>query len=183
MCCRVETAPEHLWVGPSSDAAKDAASFEASFGPFYRVTQLILTTTSTSSSAHQCVGRIGVLTFGWDAHLPQRPGFLLRCVWSVSAIVMCVYASTKSTEVMLGSAKRGMGDSSVRCIGSRQCLQLALCPTPWPLQHSGFELLSPMLCAPAPTGAPLACPPSSPLTTWSSCLTCKRSLTASQVGF
>ncbi len=36
---RVETAPERLWVGPQSQAAREAARFEGSFGPFYRVAQ------------------------------------------------------------------------------------------------------------------------------------------------
>ncbi len=42
---KVETAPERLWVGPSSQAAREATEYERAFGPFYRVTQLILTTT------------------------------------------------------------------------------------------------------------------------------------------
>lgn len=49
---RVETAPERLWVGPGSTAARDAAAFETAFGPFYRVTQLILTTTPDSISPY-----------------------------------------------------------------------------------------------------------------------------------
>jgi Niemann-Pick C1 protein len=38
----VETDPRQLWVGPSSEAARDQAAYERSFGPFYRITQLIL---------------------------------------------------------------------------------------------------------------------------------------------
>jgi Niemann-Pick C1 protein len=37
-------------VGPGSRAARDKAAFEASFGPFYRVAQLILSTTPSSAS-------------------------------------------------------------------------------------------------------------------------------------
>jgi Niemann-Pick C1 protein len=37
-------------VGPGSRAARDKAAFEASFGPFYRVAQLIISTTPDSAS-------------------------------------------------------------------------------------------------------------------------------------
>eukprot|EP00879_Flechtneria_rotunda_P032935 GHRR01036419.1.p1 GENE.GHRR01036419.1~~GHRR01036419.1.p1 ORF type:complete len:106 (-),score=25.19 GHRR01036419.1:250-567(-) len=49
---QLETNPEHLWVGPSSRAAQDKANYEASFGPFYRVSQLILSTTLQSQSKY-----------------------------------------------------------------------------------------------------------------------------------
>lgn len=49
---RVETDPQHLWVGPESQAAQEKAAFEASFGPFYRVEQLILSTTPDSNSTY-----------------------------------------------------------------------------------------------------------------------------------
>eukprot|EP00775_Hariotina_reticulata_P001814 gene1814-2147_t len=42
---KLETNPQQLWVGPGSRAAQDKAAYEASFGPFYRVAQLILSTT------------------------------------------------------------------------------------------------------------------------------------------
>ncbi len=46
---RIETDPQRLWVGPSSEAARDRAAYEASFGPFYRITQIIVTTTPNVS--------------------------------------------------------------------------------------------------------------------------------------
>lgn len=49
---RVLTDPVELWVGPGSLAAEEKAQYEAAFGQFYRITQLILsTTTSTSPSS------------------------------------------------------------------------------------------------------------------------------------
>ena len=36
----METDPQLLWVGPSSEAARDRAAYEAAFGPFYRITQV-----------------------------------------------------------------------------------------------------------------------------------------------
>lgn len=51
-------ALQALWVGPGSRAARDKAAFEASFGPFYRVAQIIISTTPDS----RCVGfHFGVL--------------------------------------------------------------------------------------------------------------------------
>ncbi len=47
---RLQTDPQHLWVAPSSQAAQEKASYEESFGPFYRVEQLILSTTPGSAS-------------------------------------------------------------------------------------------------------------------------------------
>ena len=44
---RVETDPRQLWVGPSSEASRDQHEFESSFGPFYRITQLILSTSAS----------------------------------------------------------------------------------------------------------------------------------------
>ncbi|GFR48083.1 hypothetical protein Agub_g9922, partial [Astrephomene gubernaculifera] len=52
---RVETDPQRLWVGPGSQAAREKAAYEASFGPFYRIEQMILATqpptTTTTTSA------------------------------------------------------------------------------------------------------------------------------------
>ncbi|KAF8057679.1 NPC1 [Scenedesmus sp. PABB004] len=47
---RLETSPQALWVGPGSEAARHRAAYEASFGPFYRVAQLILATTPAAAS-------------------------------------------------------------------------------------------------------------------------------------
>lgn len=49
---KLETNPERLWVGPASRAAQDKAKYEASFGPFYRVSQLILSTTPETQSKY-----------------------------------------------------------------------------------------------------------------------------------
>jgi Niemann-Pick C1 protein len=49
---QLETDPQRLWVGPTSQAARDKANYEASFGPFYRVTQLIVSTTPASKSPY-----------------------------------------------------------------------------------------------------------------------------------
>ncbi|KAL4535608.1 hypothetical protein Ndes2526A_g06428 [Nannochloris sp. 'desiccata'] len=42
------TEPAKLWVGPGSQAAAERKSYEAAFGPFYRISQLILSTNATS---------------------------------------------------------------------------------------------------------------------------------------
>jgi hypothetical protein len=47
---RLQTDPQHLWVAPSSQAAQEKARYEASFGPFYRVEQLLLSTTPASAA-------------------------------------------------------------------------------------------------------------------------------------
>jgi Niemann-Pick C1 protein len=47
---RLETKPQALWVGPGSVAAQDKAAYDASFGPFYRIAQLILVTEPNESS-------------------------------------------------------------------------------------------------------------------------------------
>lgn len=49
---RVETQPEKLWVGSGSRAARDRARYDSSFGPFYRVAQLIVSTTPQSTSPY-----------------------------------------------------------------------------------------------------------------------------------
>ena len=43
---KIESDPQRLWVGPGSQAARDKASYEDSFGPFYRITQIILSSES-----------------------------------------------------------------------------------------------------------------------------------------
>ncbi|EFN58463.1 hypothetical protein CHLNCDRAFT_6284, partial [Chlorella variabilis] len=48
---RVMTDPQELWVGPGSQAAQEKAAYEAAFGPFYRITQLILSTTPAANSS------------------------------------------------------------------------------------------------------------------------------------
>ncbi|KAF6262418.1 multidrug efflux transporter AcrB transmembrane domain-containing protein [Scenedesmus sp. NREL 46B-D3] len=64
---RLETNPQQLWVGPGSRAARDKAAYEASFGPFYRVAQLILSTTETSNGSHiSTSGMPGIVT---DDHI------------------------------------------------------------------------------------------------------------------
>lgn len=49
---KLETSPQRLWVGPGSRAAQDKARYEASFGPFYRVSQLIVSTTPETPSTY-----------------------------------------------------------------------------------------------------------------------------------
>jgi Niemann-Pick C1 protein len=63
ICFKLETNPQQLWVGPGSRAARDKAAYEASFGPFYRVSQLILSTTATSNGSYVSTsGMPGVVT-------------------------------------------------------------------------------------------------------------------------
>lgn len=60
---KLETNPQQLWVGPGSRAAQDKAAYEASFGPFYRVAQLILSTTPDSNSSYISSGGMpGIVT-------------------------------------------------------------------------------------------------------------------------
>lgn len=42
--CRIESDPQALWVRPGSQAAQERALYEASFGPFYRIEQLLIST-------------------------------------------------------------------------------------------------------------------------------------------
>ncbi|GLI64747.1 hypothetical protein VaNZ11_008114, partial [Volvox africanus] len=62
LCClgllrfRVETDPQGLWVGPSSQAARERAAYEDSFGPFYRVEQMILATRPPQLAAGGAAG-------------------------------------------------------------------------------------------------------------------------------
>lgn len=56
-----------LWVGPGSRAAHDKASFESSFGPFYRVTQIIIHTTPQSTS--DFTSTTGLPAIVTDAHI------------------------------------------------------------------------------------------------------------------
>ena len=47
----VETEPLKLWVPPGSRAARDKAAYDAQFGPFYRIEQLVLSTRRNASGA------------------------------------------------------------------------------------------------------------------------------------
>ncbi|KAK9823955.1 hypothetical protein WJX72_006638 [[Myrmecia] bisecta] len=49
---RVETNPQKLWVGPGSQAAQEKQMYEASFGPFYRIEQLIVSTRTDTPAAY-----------------------------------------------------------------------------------------------------------------------------------
>lgn len=46
----IETNPVNLWVNSDSRAAKDKAFFDANFGPFYRIEQLIITPRPNTSA-------------------------------------------------------------------------------------------------------------------------------------
>jgi len=48
----VETEPQKLWVGSRSQALAEKRYFESSFGPFYRVEQLLLSTTKSSAGRY-----------------------------------------------------------------------------------------------------------------------------------
>lgn len=58
---------QRLWVGPGSRAARDKAAFEASFGPFYRVAQIIISTTPTSNSTY--ISTTGLPSIVTDANI------------------------------------------------------------------------------------------------------------------
>jgi Niemann-Pick C1 protein len=47
----VVTDPIRLWVGPGSQAAREKVLYESAFGPYYRISQLILSTTRASNSS------------------------------------------------------------------------------------------------------------------------------------
>lgn len=61
------TEPEKLWVGPGSQAAQEKAEYEAAFGPFYRIAQLILSTTPAANSSHSTPS--GLPAIATDANL------------------------------------------------------------------------------------------------------------------
>ncbi|KAL4426962.1 hypothetical protein ABPG77_009523, partial [Micractinium sp. CCAP 211/92] len=63
----VMTDPAELWVGPGSQAAQEKAAYEAAFGPFYRITQLILTTTPAANSTTTTPS--GLPAIVTDAHI------------------------------------------------------------------------------------------------------------------
>lgn len=64
---RLVTDPAQLWVGPGSQAAQEKAAYEQAFGPFYRVSQLILVTTPAANSSHTTPsGLPGIVT---DDHI------------------------------------------------------------------------------------------------------------------
>lgn len=48
---KVVTDPVRLWVGPGSQAAEEKASYESAFGPYYRISQIIVSTTEASNSS------------------------------------------------------------------------------------------------------------------------------------
>lgn len=54
-------------MGPGSQAAKHKAAYEASFGPFYRVEQLIVSTTPDSQSPY--VSTSGLPSIVTDANI------------------------------------------------------------------------------------------------------------------
>lgn len=64
---KLETNPQQLWVGPGSRAAQDKANYEASFGPFYRVSQLILSTTPQSNGSY--ISTTGLPAIVTDANI------------------------------------------------------------------------------------------------------------------
>ena len=47
---QIVTEPAKLWVGPDSQAAAEKEAYESAFGSFYRISQLILSTTPEESS-------------------------------------------------------------------------------------------------------------------------------------
>ena len=71
---RVETDPQRLWVGPASRAAQEKAAYEASFGPFYRITQIILSTTPDSISAYRSGLTLILELGGSGGSIPHKAG-------------------------------------------------------------------------------------------------------------
>lgn len=91
---RVETDPQRLWVGPGSQAARDKAAFDASFGPFYRVEQLILSTTPAANGTFKSAdsGLPAIvndahlrLLFAMQAEVDALTGKLRYCRWFAAA--------------------------------------------------------------------------------------------------
>ncbi|XP_031475621.1 uncharacterized protein LOC116247583 isoform X2 [Nymphaea colorata] len=52
---KVETRPEKLWVSPGSKAAEEKRYFDSHLAPFYRIEQLIIATTPSSSGIIQSI--------------------------------------------------------------------------------------------------------------------------------
>ncbi|DBB06657.1 TPA: hypothetical protein ACH3X1_012171 [Trebouxia sp. C0004] len=50
---KVETNPQRLWVGAGSLAAKEKAQYEESFGAFWRIEQLLISTTPESQPSYK----------------------------------------------------------------------------------------------------------------------------------
>ena len=73
---RIETDPQALWVRPGSRAAQERASYDASFGPFYRIEQLLISTKPSEGCVRVYVcGWVGVDGFG--------------CVWRCRCVCGC----------------------------------------------------------------------------------------------
>ena len=88
---KLETNPQQLWVGPGSRAAQDKARYEASFGPFYRVSQLIVSTTPETPSAY-------VSTTGLPAIVSNEN---IKLLWEMQAKVDAISGEFAATRLFI----------------------------------------------------------------------------------
>ena len=65
----VETDPVHLWVSPSSAAAKEKEFFDTNFGPFYRTEQAFLTNDTQAANPGPV---LSFNTLAWWADVEER---------------------------------------------------------------------------------------------------------------
>ena len=83
----METDPQRLWVGPTSRAAEEKEAYERSFGPFYRVEQLIVTTTPHSLSPFRWEK-----LFAFESRMITNARYdliMLLCYYVCYYVIMC----------------------------------------------------------------------------------------------
>ena len=98
----VVTDPERLWVGPGSQAAREKADYEAAFGPFYRVSQLILSTTpAAANSSHLTPSGLPAILI--DANL--------RLLFDMQAAVDAVTADSAQNSTLNDLCFKPLGDA------------------------------------------------------------------------
>jgi hypothetical protein len=102
-------ALQSLWVGPGSRAAQDKAAFESSFGPFYRVAQIIISTTHNSKSNYSSTtGMPSIVTdenirlmFDMQYLVDSLKGECVRvgCCCTAAAVLLCSCSTAGSITV------------------------------------------------------------------------------------
>jgi hypothetical protein len=79
MYLRVDTEPMKLWVSPHSRAAQDKSKYDADFGPFYRIEQLVLSTVVRDDGSQPSIlthENIELVRFGAFVELVSKPAMM-----------------------------------------------------------------------------------------------------------
>eukprot|EP00887_Chlorella_sp_A99_P002624 scaffold6.g2624.t1 len=113
---RVMTSPEELWVGPGSQAAQEKAAYEAAFGPFYRITQLVVTTTPRAAADY--VTPSGLPAVVSDVHI--------RLLFDMQAEIDSLTATVDGGGGASGTRDVRLGDVCLRPLGDACATQSVL---------------------------------------------------------